>query len=93
MPVMLYTRRGCHLCEAAEDILAAAGVDAELIDVDSEPDLVARYGLRVPVLEIDGEAAAEGRFDERQLTGVLARIRGRAGGRGGGAARGAGRRR
>jgi len=72
MRILLYTRRGCHLCEEAEDLLAARGVPAALVDVDEAPEAGARYGLRVPVLEIDGELVLEGRFQERQLAAVLA---------------------
>lgn len=71
MRILLYTRRGCHLCEEAEDLLAALGVSAARIDVDEEPAAAARYGLRVPVLEVDGEAVLEGRFQERQLAALL----------------------
>jgi len=77
MPILLYTRRGCHLCEAAEDILATAGVDAELVDVDRDPSLAAAFGLRVPVLEVDGAVLIEGRFDQEPAAAVLARLRGR----------------
>ena len=72
MRILFYTRRGCHLCEAAEDLLAGFGVAVTAIDVDAEPAAAARYGLRVPVLELAGEAVLEGRFDERQLTALLA---------------------
>jgi glutaredoxin len=73
MVFLLYTRRGCHLCEAAEDMLAAhlpaAGV--ELVDVDTHPDLQRRYGTRVPVLTADGAVVLEGRFDEVELARLM----------------------
>jgi len=72
MQILLYTRRGCHLCEEAEDMLAAVGVRAAHVDVDAVPEAAGRYGLRVPVLEIDGEAVLEGRFQERPLAALLA---------------------
>ncbi|NCX98674.1 MAG: glutaredoxin family protein [Planctomycetia bacterium] len=72
MRILLYTRRGCHLCEEAEDLLTAHGVPAALVDVDESPEAAARYDLRVPVLEIDGQVVLEGRFQERQLAAVLA---------------------
>ena len=79
MQILLYTRRGCHLCEQAEDMLAVLGVAAPLVDVDAEPAAATRYGLRVPVLEVDGEAVLEGRFEERQLTALLAALTARGG--------------
>jgi len=52
----LYTRQGCGLCQRAERLVAAeaGGAQVELIDVDGDDDLVERYSIRVPVLEIDG---------------------------------------
>jgi glutaredoxin len=79
MQILLYTRRGCHLCEQAEDMLTALGVVATLVDVDAEPEAASRYGLRVPVLEVDGAAVLEGRFQEPQLAALLADLRARGG--------------
>lgn len=46
----LYGREHCHLCELAQEILQTSGMSAQLIDIDSDPELGARYGLRIPVL-------------------------------------------
>ena len=50
----LYGRRYCHLCDdmlAALDALAPElGFSVDVVDVDSAPELEARYGPRVPVL-------------------------------------------
>lgn len=73
----LYTRRGCRLCEEAEDMLAVLGFETEIVNVDADPADVARYGLRVPVLEIDGLVVAEGRFHEAPLAAAVARVTGR----------------
>ena len=51
--VTLYTRTGCHLCEEAEQ--PAAGFRLELVDIDRDPELARRYGVRVPVVAVDGE--------------------------------------
>jgi hypothetical protein len=73
MVLLLYTRRGCHLCEAAEDMVAAhaRAATVEIIDVDGESDLQRLYGLRVPVLMSDGMVVMEGRFDEPALARLL----------------------
>ena len=73
MVFLLYTRRGCHLCEAAEDMLAACGpaIVAELVDVDADPAIQRRYGDRVPVLTADGAVVLEGRFEEAAVAGLL----------------------
>jgi glutaredoxin len=56
--VTLYTRAGCHLCQEAERVLrnerAGTPFRLELVDVDADPELVRRYGVRVPVVAVDG---------------------------------------
>ncbi len=48
--LILYGRDECHLCELAQELLHAAKMPFELIDIDTDPELGARYGLRIPVL-------------------------------------------
>ena len=48
--LILYGREHCHLCELAQELLQTADLIAQLIDIDSDPELGARYGLRIPVL-------------------------------------------
>jgi glutaredoxin len=55
MPVLtLYQRPGCHLCADMRDELrsfqAELGFTLELVDIDREPGLRARYDRLVPVL-------------------------------------------
>ena len=54
MTLTLYSRRACPLCDdmMIDLEMAARGRDVhvDVIDVDSDPALVDRYGLRVPVL-------------------------------------------
>jgi hypothetical protein len=56
--LQLLTRAGCHLCETAAEALgeiaAAAGLAPVAVDVDTDPDLRAEYGDRVPVVLLDG---------------------------------------
>ena len=56
--VILYTRAGCHLCEEAERVLrreqTATPFRLELVDIDRDPELARRYGVRVPVVAVDG---------------------------------------
>lgn len=72
----LFTRRGCRLCDEAEDLLAVLGFEPTIVDVDADPTDAARYGLRVPVLEVDGVVVAEGRFDERKVALAIAKAPG-----------------
>ena len=71
MPFLLYTRRGCHLCEEAEDLLACAGLAVERVDVDADREAAAMFGLRVPVLVAGGRVLMEGRFDPRRVVGLV----------------------
>ena len=59
--VRLYTRPGCHLCDEARSEMLAADVSQlfrlEEIDIDSDPELVRRFGWDIPVVMI-GDAVA-----------------------------------
>ncbi len=51
MPLILYQRDDCHLCDLALAELAQAAVpEFESVFIDDEPALEQRYGARVPVL-------------------------------------------
>lgn len=57
MPLTLYQRDACHLCDAAIEVLAAARAgDFRSVFIDGDARLETCYGMRVPVL-----AAADGR--------------------------------
>ena len=76
--ITLYTRAGCHLCEEAERVLraepAAAGLRLELVDVDRDPELARRYGVRVPVVALDGEDLFEYEVPADLLRARLGRV-------------------
>jgi hypothetical protein len=73
--VVLYVREACHLCdEFLLDLSVDLGPDwtgVELRDVDQVEALAARYGLRVPVLEVGGVVACEGRYDSARVRRAL----------------------
>jgi thioredoxin-like negative regulator of GroEL len=77
MVLTLYSRPGCHLCEEMKAVVqrAAAGSDArvtiEEVDISTDPDLEARYGLEIPVLLVDGRKAAKFRVTEQELARML----------------------
>lgn len=72
MKIVLYSRRGCHLCERAEDMLAAHAAELTVVDVDASSDLARTFGTRVPVVEVDGRVVIEGNFAEPELLARLA---------------------
>jgi hypothetical protein len=73
--LVLYSRRGCHLCEEMLEDLESLCRDAalEVIDVDGDAALVSRYGARVPVLVADDREVCAGRLDRTALAACLRR--------------------
>ncbi len=73
--IVLYVRDGCHLCDEFQVGLAldlGPKYDCvEVVDVDSDPALAVRFGLRVPVLEVAGTVGCEGRYDAAQVRRAL----------------------
>ena len=61
--VVLYAREGCHLCDDArrviEDVRRTATFDFNEIDIESDDALVREYGIRIPVVAVDGEELFE----------------------------------
>ena len=59
------------MCERVEDLLASRSPAAKIVDVDATPEDAARYGMRVPVLQVNGLDVLEGRIDEAALVAAL----------------------
>jgi glutaredoxin len=72
MDAILYTRRGCHLCDEAREVLEAHGVAVQAVDVDADAALRERFNECVPVVEIDGKIRFRGRVDAMLLRRLLA---------------------
>ena len=66
-----YGREDCPLCEEMLAELgpwaSARGLSILIRDVDDSPDAKRRYGLKVPVVEVDGLCACSGRLDLAEL--------------------------
>ncbi|HUZ86614.1 MAG TPA: glutaredoxin family protein [Candidatus Baltobacterales bacterium] len=71
MSLVLVTRRDCHLCDEALQLLRDLGAEPELADVDSDDDLHDQYDWRVPVLMLDGRVVAEGRITRDRVREAL----------------------
>jgi len=69
--LVLYSKPGCHLCDEMKHVLdrvrARTPFTLRVIDISMDPDLLARYGLEIPVLEIDGRKVAKYRISEKEL--------------------------
>ena len=68
---ILYTRQGCHLCEDAREVLIRHGLEPHCVDIDGDPELVAKYTECVPVVVIDGRERFRGRVNEFLLQRLL----------------------
>ena len=81
--VRLLSRNDCHLCDVAKGRIRSAGrrvrFRLETVDVDSDPELAARYGERVPVVQVNGEETFAFRVNERALVRKLKSLSGRPG--------------
>ena len=69
--VVLYSRKGCHLCEVVKESLEKLSRRSRFqwreVDVDSDDDLRRRFNDEVPVVFIDGRKAFKYRMDERDF--------------------------
>lgn len=79
------TRAGCHLCDDARPIVDAAAhretVAVDEVDIDSSDELIARFGLRIPVLLApDDTVLAEGVINDRRRLSRAIRRSARRGG-------------
>lgn len=73
--VVLFSRVGCHLCEVARATILSVRsrhpFSYEEIDVESSDDLVRDYGLRVPVVAVDGDEIFEIEVDPVRLASLV----------------------
>jgi glutaredoxin len=74
--VVVYSRKGCHLCEVVKESLVKlsrrGGFTWREIDVDSDADLRRQFSDEVPVVFIDGRKAFKYRMDEQEFLRKLA---------------------
>ena len=73
--VVVWSREECPLCDELltelSPLLAARALRPEVRDVDGDAVALRRYGLKVPVVEVDGEAVCHGHLDAEALLEVL----------------------
>lgn len=57
--VTVYSRRNCHLCDVAEEVLnqlkEELDFDIEKVFIDGDSSLEKQFGEQVPVIFIDGK--------------------------------------
>lgn len=73
----LYTTLGCHLCEQAlaivHPLVAEKGIELKLVEISESEALVEQYGIRIPVIRLEGRAEELGwPFDQTAAEEYLA---------------------
>lgn len=75
--MVVYTRADCALCDEfiAEltQQLRHSHERFEVRDVDADPEARRRFGLKLPVLTLDGSVVCHGRLDAAAIERLLAR--------------------
>ena len=66
-PDLLYSRAGCHLCEAAEAALIALSWPYTRTEISGDPELERLYGWDVPVLVRGGAVLLKGVITRSRL--------------------------
>jgi hypothetical protein len=73
--VTLITRRACHLCDEAREVVAKVCAEADVgfaeVDVDSDPVARAQHGDFVPVVLVDGVRRGFWAIDAESLRAAL----------------------
>jgi hypothetical protein len=73
---VVVSREGCGLCDEMLHGLADLGrahalPPIQVVDVDGDPELVRRYGLKVPVLLLDGSVICHYTLNSNELLRIL----------------------
>jgi glutaredoxin len=75
LKVQLYTKKGCHLCVVAREIilrvLKEIPFEFQEIDIESRNDLYERFKEEIPVVFVNGQRAFTYRVHEEKLRRIL----------------------
>jgi hypothetical protein len=77
--IRVYSRPGCHLCELLIDELLPLirdRLELEVIDIESRPELRLKYGIRIPVVEYDGQTVCQYHLDAAAIRTILSNLPG-----------------
>jgi hypothetical protein len=73
--VTLLTRPGCHLCDAAREVVDQVCGDLDVawteVDITTDEDLHTRYWEQIPVTLVDGRQHDFWRIDANRLRAAL----------------------
>ena len=75
--VILYGKKECCLCDEAMEILQKVNMslpfELEKRDISGDRELLERFGLKIPVIFVDGVEAFKYRVNENRLRALLNR--------------------
>jgi glutaredoxin len=73
--VRMYSRSGCHLCDDARAVILGVRerlpFEYEEVDISTADELELEYGIRIPVVEVDGRELFEISVDASELVRAL----------------------
>ena len=73
--VLMYSRPGCGLCDEARRVILGVRERSpfryEEVDISDDDALELEYGIRIPVVLVDGEERFEVRVDASELAFAL----------------------
>ena len=73
--VVLYARQGCHLCDEArvviETVRSQIPFTFQEVDIERDDALLRDYGIRIPVVAVDGEELFEISVDPAALRATV----------------------
>jgi glutaredoxin len=75
LTVTLFTRKGCHLCEKAKEVIAelqrSEDFHYEECDIETKDEWTENYGLMIPVVLINGKEVQYGQIDKITINNAL----------------------
>lgn len=73
--VVLYSRERCGLCDEAREVILAEGERTpfafEEVDIEGDDALEMEYGIRIPVVLVDGQERFEISVDPRAFAAAV----------------------
>ncbi len=71
----MYSRPGCGLCDKARQVILAErarrSFDFQEVDISGDDGLELEYGIRIPVVTVDGEELFEVRVEPAAFAAAL----------------------
>ncbi len=77
MPIKLtfFTKKNCGLCNEAKEILESLRLEHEIevteIDIYSYDELLEKYQLMIPVIQINGQTIAYGKIHKNDILNAI----------------------